>query len=49
MKQHTVREWIEKYNAGDFAGMPCNAGWYDWFCTTRALDGRLLKMARLMR
>lgn len=49
----TVREWIAKFNNGDFdkkdLDTQCNAGWYDWFCSTDALAGRLKKMGKIIK
>lgn len=49
----TVREWIKKYNNGDFNStdidIQIDAGWYDWFCKDKALLGRLNKMANIIK
>ena len=48
MENITVREWIRKFNNGDFDekdfDTQCKAGWYDWFCSNEGLAGRLKKM-----
>lgn len=53
MKKITVREWIDKFNNGEFEAKDhktqCNAGWYDWFCSTNALPGRLKKMGNIIK
>lgn len=45
----SIREWIKKYDAGEFDSpdweTQCKAGWYDWFCKDGALKGRLDKLA----
>ena len=37
MNKITVKEWIEKFNNGEFDKADyetqCAAGWYDWFCS----------------
>lgn len=44
-----LNTWIAKYNAGEFnsTDVDCQveAGWFDWFCSDRALAGRLAKLA----
>ncbi len=41
MNKITVKEWIEKFNNGEFDKADyetqCAAGWYDWFCSDYAL------------
>ena len=36
MENISVREWIEKFNNGEFEDADIDtqieAGWYDWFC-----------------
>ena len=45
MSNITVREWIEKFNHGEFDNedfeTQCAAGWYDWFCSTKTLAKKL--------
>lgn len=49
----TVREWIEKFNSGEYKGKDfetqVNAGWYDWFCSTSSLAKRLQKMGNIIK
>lgn len=49
----TIREWIEKFNNGEFDKKDyetqCTAGWYDWFCSDGALAGRLKKMGNIIK
>lgn len=53
MENITVREWIKKFNNGEFDSKDfntqCEAGWYDWFCSTGALAGRLKKMGNIIK
>ena len=53
MENITVREWINKFNNGEFdskqIGIQCDAGWYDWFCSDTALAGRLKKMGVIIK
>lgn len=53
MKNITVRKWISKFNNGEFEAknykIQCSAGWYDWFCSTNALPGRLKKMGNIIK
>lgn len=48
----SVREWQQKYANGEFSApdysTQCNAGWYDWFCKTESLAGRLKRMAGIV-
>lgn len=52
MSEITLREWIKKYNNGDFSSddivTQCNAGWSEWFCNDRELEKRLHKMASII-
>lgn len=54
MKEITIREWLEKYENGDFTPSEyasrdeifekaCAAGWYDWFCNVKSLNKRMEK------
>lgn len=53
MDKITIREWINKFNNGEFDKKDyktqCNAGWYDWFCSDDALAGRLKKMGNIIK
>ena len=43
MNEMSVREWQERFRAGDFSSrdraVQCEVGWYDWFCRDDALAG----------
>lgn len=55
MEKITVRQWIEKWKAGEFKAnglskdeafdRMCEAGWYDWFCKDKSLYNRLKAMS----
>ena len=51
-KEISVREWQKKYRAGEFNNPSVDtmvaAGWFDWFCSGRALLGRMKKLAPLI-
>lgn len=53
MSNITVREWIEKFNHGEFDNKEFDtqvkAGWYDWFCSDKALSNRLKKMGNIIK
>ena len=53
MKNITVREWIDKFNNGDFESKDFdtlqNAGWYDYFCSENSLISRLKKMGNIIK
>lgn len=53
MENITVREWIRKFNNGEFDAKDfdtqCKAGWYDWFCRNESLAGRLKKMGNIIK
>ena len=53
MKNITVREWIDKFNHGEFDNedfkTQCAAGWYDWFCSTKSLAKKLKKMGNIIK
>ncbi|MDD3029869.1 MAG: hypothetical protein PHS57_06290 [Alphaproteobacteria bacterium] len=48
----TIREWVSKWNAGEFAAKDfetqCKAGWYDWFCNDNSLAVRLVKFGEIL-
>jgi hypothetical protein len=45
----SIREWIKKFNNGDFNSADANtqvdAGWYDWFCRDSSLRNKTIKLA----
>ena len=49
----TVREWIQKFNNGEFEEKDfetqVKAGWYDWFCSDSSLSNRLKKMGNIIK
>ena len=53
MNKITAREWIKKFNNGEFENKDfqtqVNAGWYDWFCNDYALANRLKKMGNIIK
>jgi len=53
MENITVREWIQKFNNGEFEqkdfNTQCSAGWYDWFCSESSLSNRLKKMGNIIK
>ena len=52
MAEMSVRQWQERFRAGDFnsrdLSVQCEAGWYDWFCQDDALAGRLKKLSSVV-
>ena len=55
MSEICIKEWVKKFNAGDYDGKSrftqIEAGWYDWFCNdsslankTKFLGGKLLTL-----
>jgi len=49
----TVREWIQRFNNGEFEAKDFDtqvkAGWYDWFCSDSSLSNRLKKMGNIIK
>ena len=49
----TVKNWIERFNNGDFENpdhsTQIKAGWYDWFCKDTSLKGKTDKMGRIIK
>ena len=52
MAEMSVRQWQERFRAGDFnsrdLSVQCEAGWFDWFCRNDALAGRLEKLSKIV-
>ena len=53
LKQITLREWINRFNKGDYDSMDietqCEAGWSKWFCRKNELRDKLYKMAEIVK
>ena len=53
MSNINVREWIQKFNNGEFDNKDFDtqvkAGWYDWFCSEKSLSNRLKKMGNIIK
>ena len=49
----TVRQWKENYINGMYdekdTHIMCEAGWYDWFCSDKALCNRLKKFGSIIK
>lgn len=49
----TVRQWKENYINGMYSvkdtDTMCDAGWYDWFCSNKALCNRLKKFGSIIK
>jgi hypothetical protein len=47
--RNTIRDWVKKYNNGDFNQSSCaiqvEAGWYDWFCKDSSLKNKTKALA----
>ena len=52
MSEISVREWQARFRAGEFSSRDrdtqCRAGWYDWFCRSESLAGRLKKLSSVV-
>jgi hypothetical protein len=44
MKELSINQWVEKFEAGAFnasdVDTQCDAGWYDWFCRDSSLASK---------
>lgn len=53
MREITTREWINKFNKGEFDSKDCttqcNAGWYDWFCKDSSLANKTIRMGNIIK
>ena len=53
MADITVREWIEKFNSGEFKSSDfetqCSAGWFDWFCKRSSLANKTIRMGNIIK
>ena len=53
MKCHSVREFIERFDNGEFdssdVDTQIDAGWYDWFCKSSSLRNKTLKLAPIVK
>ena len=49
MAEYSLKEWIEKFDNGDFDSkdveVQCDAGWYDWFCRDTSLRNKTYRLA----
>lgn len=53
MSDIPIREWVKKFDAGEFNApdfkTQCEAGWYDWFCKDSALARKTQKLGRYLK
>ena len=51
-KNMTIREFMDRWNNGDFSGGSfremVDAGWYDWFCSDSSLLNRTKKIVNIL-
>lgn len=49
----TLREWINKYNNGEFLNVnrktQIEAGWFDWFCKDTSLAAKTKRMGSIVK
>lgn len=53
MKKMTTREFIKKFDNGDFDSsdidVQCEAGWYDWFCKDSSLRNKTKMLGKKVK